>query len=299
MREQASRALDANYPGVSPQLLARVRQQWSARGLDLDGLWRGSVRDAAGFSAIGRPGLTSDSRPVDILFLFDQSAIWIDCLARAAAGRVLRVDAGAETISHDQWRALASIFERMREGLAATRLLSLGGLSRPAMQVARSLSEDVDTALMILLRPKLATRFVRCQSPGEAVDFWRRHIAGGRAFRSVGEHLYRLGLDFSETSDYAHWRKEVLVYLGTVVHTSFLGGSRDADPDSGALAGAEECLSFATIRVQEFCAHALLLNGAFRAALAADPRNDAGRFADEGFDVILDQMRWMIATPAA
>ena len=44
---------EAYYRQVSPQLLARVRQLWSARGLDLDLAWRAAIRDAAGLPAAG------------------------------------------------------------------------------------------------------------------------------------------------------------------------------------------------------------------------------------------------------
>ena len=95
----------------------------------------------------------------------------------------------------------------------------------PAMQISRAISEDVDLALAIMVRRRLAQAFVECRTPEDAAEFWRNHVAGGRAFRLVAQALYRFGLDYSEDSDYVRWRKEVLVFLGSAVHTSFVGAA--------------------------------------------------------------------------
>ena len=155
---------------------------------------------------------------------------------------------------------------------AAVRVLALAGLATPAMQIIRSISEDVDMALVMLLRPKVARQFAECRSPQEAGDFWKRHIAGGRAFRAVAEQLYRVGLDYSDDSSYARWRKEVQVLLGAAVHTSFVsaGITVRATADSGAFtSAAQECLYFATLRLQEMCTYSLMLGQALRQDLAA------------------------------
>ena len=76
---------ELSYPGLSPQVLARVRQLWSARGLDLDRGWHRGVRALPGFRPV--PGQTgaADSAPVDRVFLFDQALIWVRALHEAAA----------------------------------------------------------------------------------------------------------------------------------------------------------------------------------------------------------------------
>ena len=71
--------------------------------------------------------------------------------------------------------------------------------------------------------------------------------------RAVAEQLYRVGLDYSDDSSYARWRKEVQVLLGAAVHTSFLGAGAmvRATADGGAFTpAAQECLHFATLRLQ-------------------------------------------------
>ena len=162
------------------------------------------------------------------------------------------------------------------------------------MQIMRSISEDVDMALVVLLRPKVARQFAECRTPQEAGEFWKRHVAGGRAFRAVAEQLYRVGLDYSEDSSYAHWRKEVQVLLGAAVHTSYVGAG---GPDTAA----SDCLYFATLRLQELCIYSLMLGQALRADLAAgaataDPAERALiRVALEGGEIVLDQMRWLTA----
>jgi hypothetical protein len=260
---------EARYPQVSPQLLARIRQLWSARALDLDQVWRATIGELPGFRAIEPNGLLGDSRPVDLVLLFDQGASWLQCLL-AATGRALREARGGQRteLSLEQLRALVAILSRLREEIAAVRAPALAGL---ATQIVRSISEDVDLALVMLLRPKLARRFVACRSPQEAGDFWRRHVAGGRAFRTVAEQLYRVGLDYSDDSSYARWRKEVQALLGAAVHTSFIGsssGDPTAGPSSGARAvltpAAQECVHFATLRLQEMCAYARMLGRALR-----------------------------------
>lgn len=292
---------DDYYRHVSPQLLARVRQQWSARGLDLDGVWRAAVGELAGGRglAVAPPG---DSRPVDLLLIFDQGAIWLRCLAQGT-GLALRVaEAGRRLmLTIDQLRALTALLTRLREEIAAVRMLALAGLTVPAMQVIRSVSEDVDMALVMLSRPKVARQFVECRTPADAGDFWKRHIAGGRAFRAVAEQLYRAGLDYSDDSTYARWRKEVQVLLGAAVHTSCLGRYA-ASPAPGLLSdAAQEGLHFAALRLQEMCAYSLILGRAMRKDLAeiatgAGPAERVAiRVVLEGGDVILDQMRWLIA----
>lgn len=147
----------------------------------------------------------------------------------------------------------------------------------------------------------MARRFVECRTPADAGDFWKRHIAGGRAFRAVAEQLYRAGLDYSDDSTYARWRKEVQVLLGAAVHTSSLG-THATSSRSGPLSGAaQEGLHFAALRLQEMCAYSLILGRAMRKDLAeiaprAGPAEQVAiRVVLEGGDVILDQMRWLIA----
>lgn len=311
--DTSAKGLDWHYTGVSPQLLARVRQNWSAMQIDVDMIWRASVQKMPGFGEVsGALGLMSgglgdmaSSRPVDLLLLFDQGCAWVDTL-RHVAGMLdaarSRDTAGeaADGVSIEQVRGLVAVTTRMRAELAAVRLLCVTGLAMPAMQISRSISEDVDLALALLVRRKLARAFVDCRTPEDAADFWRRHVAGGRAFSLVAKALYRYGLDFSEDSEYARWRKEVLVFLGSAVHTSFSGAPTGARAASDERLGpaAQECLYFATIRVQEMCAYSMVLGGNLRKSLAAveptDPLSASRlRFAQLGGDIIVDQMRWM------
>ncbi len=300
--EATRKGLDRHYVGVTPQLLARVRANWSAHRLDLDAIWREAVQGLPGFCELDRLPAFPDSRPVDLLLLFDQGCAWVDTLREVC---LMLERAGAEgRLTPAQVRGLAAIAARLREGLAAVRTLAIAGLSMPAMQIARSISEDVDLALALMVRRKLAEAFVECRTPEDAAEFWRRHIAGGRAFRLVAQALYRFGLDYSEDSDYVRWRKEVLVFLGSAVHTSFVGtaaAERAAGQGDSLNPTAQECLYFATIRVQEMCAYSLVLGADLRADL---DRLDAPaglsaqrlRFAQVGGEIIVDQMRWLTGT---
>lgn len=297
-------SFDAYYRQVSPQLLARVRQLWSARGLDLDAAWRAAVRTLPGFRIPAAAEPPADSRPVDLLLLFDQAVIWLHGL-QAGTGCALRAAAaGRSALTPDQLRSLSAILTRLHEEVAAVRVLAFAGLATPAMQIIRSISEDVDMALVMLLRPKVARQFAECRSPQEAGDFWKRHIAGGRAFRAVAEQLYRVGLDYSDDSSYARWRKEVQVLLGAAVHTSFVsaGITVRATADGGAFTpAAQECLHFATLRLQEMCTYSLMLGQALRQDLAAGA--DCATMAElplvrvalEGGEILVDQMRWLTA----
>lgn len=290
--------LDCHYAGVSPQLLARVRQTWSALGLDLDAVWRESIQGLPGFADLGHLPVFSDSRPVDLLLLFDQGVCWVDTLRHVALRLQERGTPGK--LIPEQIQGLAAIATRLRDELAAVRSLAISGLAMPAMQISRSVSEDVDLALALLVRRKLARAFVECRSPEDAAEFWRRHVAGGRAFRLVSQGLYRFGLDYSEDSDYVRWRKEVLVFLGSAVHSSFVGTPSSSGAGRGGPLNpsAQECLYFTTIRLQEVCAYSLVLGRDLRHDLfALEPSDDlAGlrlRFARSGGDIILDQMRWL------
>lgn len=297
--ETAPKSLDRHYFGASPQLLARVRQNWSALGIDLDLVWRETIPVMPGFRAPDLGGALEDSRPMDLLLLFDQAFAWVDTLWRlcdrlgaAATGD----EAGDMALAPEQARGLAAVAARLREEMAAVRTLALAGLATPAMQISRSVSEDVDLGLAILVRRRLAQAFTACRTPEDAAEFWRRHVAGGRAFRLVAQALYSFGLDHSEDSDYGRWRKEVLVFLGAAVHTSFL---RRAAAGAGTLnPAAQECLYFATVRVQEMCAYAMVLGRDLRADLArldADTPSAAARlrFGLRGGDILVDQMRWL------
>ncbi len=300
MLEASRNGLDWHYVGVSPQLLARVRLNWSAQGLDLDAFWRESIQRMPGFRDIEQPGLFQDSRPVDLLLLFDQGCIWVDSLRRVCLALAELADGGSLAI--EQVRGLAAVTTRLREELAAVRTLALSGLALPAMQISRSISEDVDLGLALLVRRKIAQAFVECQGPEDAAEFWRRHVAGGRSFRLVAQALYRFGLDYSEDSDYVRWRKEVLVFLGSAVHTSFPGQNTDRAGEAGLNPTAQECLNFATIRVQEMCAYAMVLGRDLRRDLERLPVEDQGtarraRFLRTGGEIIIDQMRWLTGGP--
>lgn len=298
--EMGPRGLDRHYAGVSPQLLARVRANWSAQGLDLDAIWRDTVPRLPGFSEICHLPRFADSRPVDLLLLFDQGCCWIETQRQIASHLSEVPDSRLTAAQRIGW---ASITTRLIDGLAAVRSLAIAGLAMPAMQIARSISEDVDLGLALLVRRKLAEGFVSCRGPEEAADFWRRHLAGGRAFRLVAQALYHHGLDYSDDSDYVRWRKEVLVFLGSAVHSSFQGTATvdRAGASRGLNPTAQECLYFATIRVQEMCAYTLVLGTDLRHDLA---RLSPGpglpglrlRFARAAGDIILDQMRWLTAT---
>ncbi|MEL7346575.1 MAG: hypothetical protein AAFN17_02370 [Pseudomonadota bacterium] len=302
MLEGSATSLDRHYRGVSPQLLARVRQNWSVLGIDLDLLWRRSIQHMPGATPLVEELSVPDSRPIDLLLLFDQAAIWVDALRDVSSA--MRARGQEARLSAAQTMALGAVTTRLMSELAAVRMMSLAGLSLPAMQVVRSLSEDVDLALLLLVRRRHAQSFVDARSPEEAAAFWRRHVAGGRAFRLVAQALYRFGLDHGDDSDYARWRKEVLVFLGTAVHGSFASVAGSTDAPGRLDSASQECLYFATTRLQEFCAYALVLGADLRADLAAfEPASplEAERRAllTRGGDIIVDQMRWMTEDRAA
>ncbi len=313
----------AHYAGTSPQLVARIAQSWSANNIDLERLMR-----LAAFPPVSasRPAVPMrDSRPVDRLMVFDQACLWVDCLhAAALAGHDRSKARGDLAMSGEQWLSLGIILGRILEEAAAIRLLVRSGLAMPATQIARSMSEDVDMALIVLIRRKLAKSFLSCQTTEEANGFWRRHIAGGRAVRTVTEALYRSGLDYPEDGDYAQWRRDMLAFLGTAVHTTRLyptadrrAGALSADgPSAESPTGqpgpfslqAQSCLYFATLRLQELCAYLAVLGGDLDAdlrALLSEAADQAGDTADEdtvlrlrfaltGRAILFGQMRWLI-----
>lgn len=259
-------APDLSYPGLSPQLLARTKQLWSARGLDFDPVWREGIRALPGFRAVPQMDSTPDSAAVDLVFLFDQTLLWAKALqAAAAAGHRLCSDgvaaiSGADTcLTPAQWHGLAGVAARLVDQMAALRLLAMTGLPMPAMQIARSISEDADMALILLIRPKLAQRFAECTTAEQASDFWRRHIAGGRAFKAISEKLYTVGIDHSADTEYAIWRKSVLTILSTAVHSNLLSASTPQPRQDKPLL-SDDSLYFATFRLHELCAYAQLVS---------------------------------------
>ena len=288
---------EAQYDGVSPQLLARVRQNWSARGIDLDGIWRASVQSMPGFRPAERVAADRNSRPVDLLLLFDQCFAAVDTL-RWVAADLCETEPRTTTLA--QLRALIAVTSRLREELASVRLLAIEGLAMPAMQISRSVSEDVDLALVMLIRRRLAERFVSCATPEDSADFWRRHVAGGRAFRTVAQALYRHGLDHSDDSDYMRWRKDVRVFLGSVVHTSPLGFNQASGRQCGPFnSAAQECLDFVITRLQELCVYSHILDVDLYKDLR-QMRDGEGlaqhrrHFALAAGEIMVDQRRWLL-----
>ncbi|WP_299848472.1 hypothetical protein [uncultured Roseovarius sp.] len=268
----ASVSFERNYPGVSPQLLAHTRQMWSARGLDLDRVWQDTIVRLRGFRNAEEWNIGADSRPIDNFFMFDQAIIWVAAL-HASAGHAVRTEQTG--LSVQQWESLHALTFRMIEQLDAIRVLFLTDLPTPSMQIARSISEDVDMALAFVARPKLARRFVECATTDEATEFWRRHIAGGRAFKAVSEQLYRAGLEFDQSGEYAAWRRRVGAILGTAVHTSFRPVRTDGPgAASGQFSKTGDCLYFVTLRLQEMCAYSHGLRTEFGEDLAAVSKLD-------------------------
>ncbi len=292
------------YQNMSPQLAARLRQMWSARGHDLDKIWSSCMRALPGVQPLEQScpltAPTFDSRAHDRLCCLDQALIWV--LALNSAARHGASLAGLNLTS-EQLLALEMMSARLVDTVAALRMLGLSGLSTPALQLSRSVSEDVDMTLALLLRPRLARQFIACATPEDANSFWRRHIAGGRAFRMVAEKLYSIGLDHSEQSDYGRWRREVLTLLGTAVHSSPLG-SRGPRPVLAWPADpvARDCLDFVTHRLHELCAWAHLVDVGLSEDLASIARAKLGdasaddsrmmAFAANSTAIVLDQMRW-------
>ncbi|MEY8828402.1 hypothetical protein AB9K34_08285 [Sedimentitalea sp. XS_ASV28] len=266
---------EQSYPGLSPQLLARIKQLWSARGLDFDQIWREGIRALPGFRAVPQIDASHDSAAVDLVFLFDQALLWVRALhAATAAGHSVSIDG----LSAAQWHGLAGVTARLIEQMTALRLLALTELPLPAMQVARSLSEDADMALVLLIRPMLARRFSECSTAEDASDFWRRHIAGGRAFKAISEKLYSVGIDHSADTEYATWRKSVLATLSTAVHSNILNTTPPGARQDRALLN-DDSLYFATFRIHELCAYAHLLAPELTDLLDKAGETAAGTFA--------------------
>lgn len=297
-------APELSYPGLSPQLLARVKQLWSAAGLDFDSTWRGGLRSLPGFRAVPRVEASVSSTDVDLIFLFDQCVIWVRAFHEATNAGKARESSG---LSPAQWHGLAAISARLTEQLAALRLLALTDLPMPAMQIARSITEDVDMALVLLIRPKLAQRFAECRTVDEASDFWRRHIAGGRAFRSISERLYSVGIDHSADTAYAKWRKSVLTTLGAAVHSNALKTSVTTRQQGDVLLNGDS-LHFAAFRIHELCAFAQLiepdlidvLQGAYRSDSTAEATaRTLGALAGPLSGILVNQIASLSAPPAA
>lgn len=252
---------ERSYPGLSPQILARVKQLWSAQGLDFDAHWALAIRPMPGFRALPPLDATSSTQ-VDLVFLFDQCLIWVKAIHAAAAAGHAQATPG---LSQAQWHGMAAVSARLIEQATALRMLALTGLPMPAMQIARSVSEDVDMILVQLARRKLAERFVGCRDVSEANEFWRRHISGGRAFRAIAEKLYDIGLDHSAGTEYAQWRQRVLAVLGAAVHSNAL-----APPATHRRPGLgnDDSLYFSTFRIHELCAYSQLIKPTLTDALA-------------------------------
>lgn len=201
---------------------------------------------------------TASSAQVDLVFLFAQCVIWVKAVQAAAQCR--RVSA-IEGLDPAQWHGLAAVTALLTDQMIALRMLALTDLPMPALQIARSVSEDVDmllVLLVLLVRHKLAARFIACRCVDEANAFWRRHIAGGHAFRALTEKLYEIGLDYSPNTEFRRWRKDLLTNLGVAVNSNALAMPGTVHRP-GTHFGNDNSLYFATFRIHELCAYAQLI----------------------------------------
>lgn len=291
-RPSSQKTLEASYSGLSPQLLARTRQLWVSKRLDLDFIWMETVVRLRGFRPLEHNPHQQNSQKVDGIFLFDQGIIWVASLNAAARNLEQRQ---STKLSAHQWVAIESVTFRLLERLDAIRLLLVTGLPNASYQIARSISDDIDLSLALLCRPKLAARFVECNDAQKANDFWRRHVAGGRAFKSVSAELYRVGLDLGPDGDYASWRNQVKTVLGAAVHTSFHASENRLHNDSDSIL---DCVNFVSIRLQEFCTYAHVLRQEFRQDLecissghaANDCTQAIGHLTPQVTEVLIDHL---------
>ncbi|POF30856.1 hypothetical protein [Roseibium marinum] len=275
MNAQGKASFENSYRGCSPQLLARTQQLWSARGLDHERIWRRSIGSLNSFRPFRVSEFNVNSAPMDAFLLFDQALIWVAALHAAAC----RSDTLPETrLSREQWLSVRAVTFRLMEQLDGIRLLFFADLPIPAMQIARSISEDADMVLAFLVRRKLAQRFTNCSSVEETTDFWRRHIAGGRAYRVVTEQLYSVGLDYGSDGAYSDWRRSTVATLGAAAHTSFHWHlMRDASPGFEPLfRQTGDCLDFVTLRLQEMCAYSSVLQDRLQEDLVSLRKQAAG-----------------------
>jgi hypothetical protein len=264
----------SSYPGASPQLVARTQQMWAAKGFDLEKTWHQTIGSLRGFRDTDIPKINDSSVPMDAFLLFDQAVIWVAALHAATNC----IDDLPETqLDRTQWSSIQAITYRLLEQLDAIRVLFLADLPIPSMQIARSVSEDADMTLAFLVRRKLAQRFTACSSTEEATEFWRRHIAGGRAFRVVADKLYEVGLDYGAQGDYSDWRRSTLAILGTATHTSFRKhpNSENGLPVYGQFHETLDCLEFVTLRLHEMCAYSSVLQDRLQQDLNAISKDQA------------------------
>ena len=150
MLETTRRGFDRHYIGVSPQLLARVRQSWIAQRLDLDGaLARRRSRPCPATPRSTRCRCSPTAGQSTCCCCSTRPAAG-STRVRAAAAMMRRPREGK--LSPDQARGLVAVTSRLRDELAAVRTLAIAGLAMPAMQISRAISEDVDLALAMMVR---------------------------------------------------------------------------------------------------------------------------------------------------
>ena len=124
------RGFDGYYYGVSPQLLARVRQRWSAAGLDLDAAWRASVAGLPGFAALDALPRFPDSRPID-LSCCGQTAL----LLRHLHGPTTAVTSRSVTLAEARPWSLCPLNSWQRRGLRCRWLEPLAAAWPSAAQL--------------------------------------------------------------------------------------------------------------------------------------------------------------------
>lgn len=155
------------------------------------------------------------------LIVYDDCLLWSTSLSKALVETMM---AKKEGVLPPLFTACMLLSSAITSHLFSIRLLVLSGFDVQAKQIARSLSEHVDTLLLLILHPELADEFSLTEDRDRANEFWNKHLRRGKARKALHAEIERIIGDVGEEfSKLKVWRQEEENALSMASHPTKLG----------------------------------------------------------------------------
>lgn len=206
---------------ITPQQLrGAFKRQWKA-----DNVWT---------KRVGRPGLSMRLvakeaarlnrahaiQTLDVwLELFDECVAWLVSLHY-----VLHPTKKNESALDGSQKALFCLVARIIVDLMAVRSLCLAGFDVSAKALLRSISEHLETAILICIEPDLANEFVETETREQSNHFWHKHLAKGKARQKIQSYWNEVLKDSDSAASISEFRNHHMDVTGMALHPSILAG---------------------------------------------------------------------------
>ena len=154
------------------------------------------------------------------LAAFDIAANWFSSVAMGFWLLTVRIDA-KDSARFNAWRAHLALSGCIVSQLIAVRKLVVEGLDIPAKQVARSIVEYSDVAILLSIDESLVENFVKSQEIEDQNAFWYKYVSKGKARRAYYRKLVEV-VGEKVAQDHIEFRKQEDTVLSVSAHPSFV-----------------------------------------------------------------------------